>query len=385
MTTVSFEDLAPACDPDNARLFCQHMYQGRDGYVIVTRISASGQHIVRSWAFQTPELLSMMNESLNALVADEGGRWNVYVSCAMHSKDPTEGGKKRGGKQTIDSVHDVRLDLDLKDESFQSPEAIDAFIAEFPVPPTLIVDSGIGAKHCYWILDEPVPRDEGERLNRAWWAMAQEMAGDVFIDRVYTADRIMRLPGTVRWPKEPGEKPARVSLMGGTGARVSRDRLWEPAEPAFFRSEAVRSEIRNRSDRATVTAKELLTDVEDITGWGELIVLPRVEEFFNDSTTWDQILIPQGWKVWKQDYESRRHWVRPGKTQGTSATTDYPPSPNVMTLFSNSADPRLVKLSEAEIPLTKFRVYAELKYEGDVGALARDIVNGLKSRASGNG
>jgi hypothetical protein len=382
---VSLDELLPDCDAANAQLFCQHMYQGRLGYVVLTQISATGRHIVRSYGLESGTLISSLGEegnNLSALTANDGGRWNVYVSCAMHSKDPTEGGKKRGGKQTIERVHEVRLDLDLKEESFKTSQDIDEFIARFPVRPTLIVDSGIGAKHCYWILEHDVDRDEGERLNRAWWAMAQEMAGpEVFIDHVHTADRIMRLPGTIRWPKLEGERAARVRLIGGHGERVAQEDLWQASEAAFYRAEANRSEVRRRAETDMSDAKMLLEDVQELTGWTRDIAFMSVDDIFNSSTSWDQILIPHGWQVWKQDYEGRRHWVRPGKTQGTSATTDFPSSPHVMTLFSNAADSRLVNLAEAEVPLTKFRVYAELNYGGDVAELARIVVQGLKGEA----
>src|SRR4051812_20076434 len=139
-TGVSLDDLLPECDSANALLFCQHMYQGRLGYVVLTQISSTGRHVVKSYGLESRVLLDSLakeGNSLDALVVNDGGRWNVYVSCAMHRTDPTESGRKRGGKQTIDKVHEVRLDLDLKEESFDSPEAIDAFIARFPVPPTL--------------------------------------------------------------------------------------------------------------------------------------------------------------------------------------------------------------------------------------------------------
>jgi hypothetical protein len=375
---VSFDDLVPTCDPNQARLFAQHMYTGRDGYVVVTRISATGKHIVKSWAFTVPELLAMFEQPLDPLVSDDGGRWNVYISCAMHNVDPTDGGRKRGGKGTIDLVHEVRLDLDLKDESFRTPEEIDAFIKTFPIEPTLIINSGLGAKHCYWILDAPVSKEEGETLNRGWWAFAQENAGSVYIDRVHTADRIMRLPGTARWPKADGERPAQVCFAGGTGARIRRDDLWRVCEPSYYRAEAVRSEVRARADQGMEDAKSALSEIEDLSTWEGMAALARLEEVFNEETSWDQILVPYGWKVWKDDYEGRRHWVRPGKVTGTSATTDYPPSPNIMTLFSNDAHTGLVKLDEAGVSLTKMKVYAELKYQGDYAALTREIVRNMR-------
>jgi hypothetical protein len=98
-----------------------------------------------------------------------------------------------------------------------------------------------------------------------------------------------------------------------------------------------------------------------------------VEEIFNERSTWDSILIRHRWTYVGSDHEGRRHWARPGQ-RGKSAHTDYPPSPHVMKLFSNSPETGLAELADAGVALTKFRVCAQLDYGGDTEALTRAIV-----------
>jgi hypothetical protein len=375
---VDLGSLLPEVSTEQAHRFLRLWYGGRDGYVVLTRISSAGQHIVQSFAFEVDTLLaSPMSEGhLAGLTADTGGNWNVYISCSTHRSDPTGGAmRRRGGKQTIDQVHGVWLDLDTKNEAFsRGPTQIDSFIRALEINPTMVVDSGSGGRHVYWRFEEPVERDEGELLCDAWWSHCQEKAGGIYIDKVTTSDRIMRLPGTVRWPKRAGEGAGRVMLLYDQGARASQEWLLHVASAAWQRRMDEIQRTREKIAHDSSLAQAALAGVgRSDGGWGDLVTIAGLEGIFNETISWDQVLRPAGWHYVGTDYEGRRHWARPGQ-DFKSAHTDYPPSPHVMNLFSNSPETGLSSLHAAGIVLSKMVVACQLHYGGDMQRFIESFV-----------
>ena len=100
-----------------------------------------------------------------------------------------------------------------------------------------------------------------------------------------------------------------------------------------------------------------------------------LEEEFNETHTWHEVLEPLGWTDIGRDSDGRTLWARPGQDKGAtykSAATDYQGS-HVMTLFSDSPDTGLWPLAEAGIPLTKYRVWVQTRFDGDELAYARQL------------
>jgi hypothetical protein len=373
---VKVATLLPRISREHTVAFVTDWFSDVEGWVVISRISSAGKHILRSWALPVPQLLKVAQaDDLALMCSDDGGTWNVYVSCSTHVRDPTEGGKRRGGKSTLTGIHGTWLDLDVKDESFSSGQEIDEFISQLPITPSLVIGSGSGGRHVYWRYAEgSLPLADGERVAEAWWALAQELAGERWLDNVTTGDRIMRLPGTVRWPKEQGEPVGSVEVLF-RGRPVQVDRIWQAGRGAWEQLESRRRSTRDTWRRHDEAAGLEIADLARSSGWLQLWALAHVEQIFNENSTWDEILIPTGWTYVCSDHEGRRHWSRPGKHGKKSGDTDYPPSPHVMKLFSKSPDTGLAELADAGVPLTKFRVYAQLAYGGDTAELTRAIVD----------
>ncbi|MGW5523597.1 AAA family ATPase [Gordonia sp. NPDC003950] len=85
-------------------------------------------------------------------------------------------------------------------------------------------------------------------------------------------------------------------------------------------------------------------------------------------TTWDEILEPHGWRRDHSTAESDR-WTRPGKASGTSATTNFAGT-GLLYVFSSST----VFETGDEQAYSKFGAYAQLNFDGDMEAAARDLV-----------
>jgi hypothetical protein len=89
---------------------------------------------------------------------------------------------------------------------------------------------------------------------------------------------------------------------------------------------------------------------------------------FNQRASWEEILV--GWKP-SQVVGDRRHWTRPGKDHGTSATT----TADVLCCYSsNTALPQFTGAG-CKNALSKFATYAHLNHGGDFRAAASALWN----------
>lgn len=86
---------------------------------------------------------------------------------------------------------------------------------------------------------------------------------------------------------------------------------------------------------------------------------------YNAKTTWDDVLIPQGWaKVFTAG--STTYWRRPGKQRGISATTGRNDGDNLY-VFSSSTE------FDTERPYSRFAAYALLEHGGDMSAAGKTL------------
>jgi putative DNA primase/helicase len=102
-----------------------------------------------------------------------------------------------------DLVHVLWADVDAKKVSdvLYIGKSLALFaINAFPIPPQILVDSG-GGWHAYWILREPAPYAVAQPVMR--W-IAKALNGDAVHDKA----RVLRVPGTINWKREP--TPARL-------------------------------------------------------------------------------------------------------------------------------------------------------------------------------
>ncbi len=99
-----------------------------------------------------------------------------------------------------------------------------------------------------------------------------------------------------------------------------------------------------------------------------------IERDFNERKTWEEILGPHGWRKWGsvRGIPGVQHWVRPGKSDGTSATTCR----GKLCVFSTSTNLPQFQLpretgTKGEGSLTKFDSWVILQHDGDRDAALR--------------
>jgi Bifunctional DNA primase/polymerase, N-terminal len=88
---------------------------------------------------------------------------------------------------------------------------------------------------------------------------------------------------------------------------------------------------------------------------------------FNYRADWKEILSPHGWQWLRRGGDGSDQWCRPGKKEGTSATTNFGGS-DLLYVFSSNASP-----FDEMTAYTKFHAYTLLNHSGDHSAAARAL------------
>lgn len=100
----------------------------------------------------------------------------------------------------------------------------------------------------------------------------------------------------------------------------------------------------------------------------------RPGDRYETESDWAEILEPHGWDLLYITGDGTRHWTRPGKDSGTSATTGHglaESGRDLLYVFTTAAPP-----FEPGKGYTKFTAYALLEHGGDFHAAARAVGGG---------
>ena len=390
---VGLGDLAPDTEPAAAAAWLRAWFGDDypDEFVTLAMLRNMGGtggraiprylHVPIAEAIQTVEA-----HGLDDLVYAQDKNWNVFVSVAAIKAPPVgRDGKpsmfRKGGRRDVSRVPGVWVDLDVdKSESFGDEDECLSFLRALPaeVRPSIVVATGTGGVHAYWKTNRPLGMLEAEALCTRWWVYLTSRT-DRQIDKLTNADRIMKLPGTVRWPKITGDAPTPVRLLAASGSwRIdvaTLEKVTEPAYTAYLRD--IEERKRDIAETRARAAWGLVNNEQKNTNrWGKLMTLAVIEDQFNEMYSWDDILPGLGWTKMEQDSEGRDQWARPGLDEWElhkSAATDYEGS-HVMSLFSDSPETGLARLKDTGVALTKYRVYVECVWHGDEEAFVNEWV-----------
>lgn len=374
MTSINFGDYAGVAEThaDSLRWFARTWFDPGD-IMAVEIVSHDPEDTFSRRTITVPvdELYSPGNAELllESWTLVDGHRRTLYFQPNPAEKDVThiQGSTKTRSDVGIRTVHGLYADLDVKDGSFSTQQEILDFLDSLDVRPTAIVDSGSGGIHAYWKLSGQFERT----LLKEWWTYLNEKAGSRSIDQTYAAERIYRLPGSIRWPGNGFNKFSTVKLIGGTGATVPADHCSELSKEPYmnYRTKQTEAKAKERSFQKLYSLGSTGTGLS-----GHLLEAMAKQRVSN--LDWSDILTPHGWSFLKENHDGSRQWVRPGSKQ-KSAVTDYTHNDGqlseVMSLLSGSEDSGLLDLRENNIPLTKYRVLLRLNYNDDVNALLKDL------------
>lgn len=382
---MEFNDLAGDVTVDMSHLqaFVKAWYLPDDTIAISGIRPSKNRQGVLSMPVTVKDLMAFTEEDIWGLAKRANG--DVYGSyiTLFPIKDPKlVAGGKRGDKTNVGDVYGVFIDFDVKSGAFESREDVVKFLTDSEVPkPTILIDNGgSGGMHAYW----RVKWDEVgyEELLAMWWAFVSSKS-PVKIDRLIDSTRLSRLPSSIYWPKDgSGGIPGTVSVVWSDGPQYSVQELEALTKEAWDDRKQRVSRIIDQDSRMKLDASQLAAELGvggDANSWSLYAAIATLEENFNDLFTWADILQPLGWTFLKKDGQEREEWARPGRFE-KSATVNWPSSPDMMSLLSESPETGLADLKEAGIALTKYRVARRLLWNDDVNKMTMDVVNQLNGK-----
>jgi hypothetical protein len=366
---------------DLAKQYVQSWFRPDDLITIVGRRSVpTGNFDTITQTIVAKEFLSHLNDdALEAIVFDsDGSSWNIYAGiCPVREELSIY---RRGTKDNISYVPGLWADIDIKPDSFDTEKDILDWLHSLDLQPTMICGSGSGGVHAYWRAHWTEQFDEN--LVERWWSYLDEMAGENrTIDKLIDSTRMLRLPGTVHFPKltssssDASRKLGMVKIIELTGLTYGTQQVMDVSEGAYLRrgerrKRLVGEDAQRRID-GDALAKSLLSD-QKVGRWRLLRAIAYVEDIVNDTMTWHDILEPMGWTWMKELRDGSNEWARPGRSE-RSAVVDFEGSP-VMSLLSTSTETGLFDLKDSGLALSRYRVYLRLHFNDDVNALITAVI-----------
>jgi hypothetical protein len=390
MTVSTVADLLPPVDVAQASYHLAELHRGAPGFMSLVLL-ANGRRerhgFIAVEEAMRPVHATQVADSTAALQEVVDQRWNVYSACSTFRELPEKG---RGTRNDVVSVPGVWADLDVKPgtEGYFQDEAECVYYMQRLLPPTLEIATGSGGRHLYWLVkpDERLDAVNGQTLLTWWLDFMRVEADGSMIENVHDTPRILRLAGTVRWPKENDQQvtmPRRVELLR-TGPRYHVGELLDLASAAHEQMQAERDELQRRRNAEDLHRRQLLED-QGL----PMTVFDNYVRRFNVIQDWEPLLLKAGWTLFSDQRGGParcRYWVRPGKTMtdGKSASTDYVMDDGTvssrMSIFSR--DPSVISLwensgtNDSRGICSKYWFARVNFYDGDDQALLNAIVQG---------
>lgn len=347
----------------HATTFINTWFAPEDKIVIVGRkTEKTGRFDTLSQSMLASEFSKVDDEALEGMIfGEDGSKWNLYFGVCPVLEDVDY--NKRGDESNVSHVTGLWADIDVKERGFASQEEIVHYLFGLDLVPTIVVGSGSGGVHAYWKL---VDGEKGDKeLVDRWWSYLDEAAGERKIDKLIDLTRILRMPGSVYFPKAESKssKVGAVEILYKTDAKYTIEEIHTTSATAFAtkherRKTLITKDANARLDMA-MFAGDLLAGVGG-NQWRLYRALSEVESYVNDHMSWAEILEPHGWTWQRTLRDGSNEWARPGRDE-RSAVVDYEDSP-VMSLLSSADETGLADLKDAGIPLTKYRVLWRLKF-----------------------
>lgn len=277
------------------------------------------------------------SEKVTVFALSKSGEANVYFGVGLRKAES-------GKAEDVLSLNAAWVDIDFK--STPRDEAI-RLLNEFPLKASIGVLSGAGL-HVYFLFREPATGGDLQKVKRINKGLARALKGD---PASHDIARILRVIGTLNVKYDP---PTQCEIAPGVWRPDFRYNL---SEFDFVLQDDKHEPTGEAAPRCPVPLPEGSKYVDGRGG--------RPGDEFNKKASWEEILSAHEWRVSHKEGKVT-YWIRPGKTEGHSATTGY--CGDLLYVFSSNAQP-----FEAATAYTKFAAYAVLNHAGDFGKAAGDL------------
>lgn len=384
---MRLEELAGSLDvyPSQAVSLIQAWFNPDDIIVLSGKrvIRMVGGNNVISQCMTAVEVVQSLDKDVMHSLCVDPVPMDLYVNVGS-PRDCLSTYSKRVTEADLDRVIGVIGDFDVKDGSFSSTQEIFDYLDSLALEPTIVVESGSGGVHAWWKFDTrengPVPPPFGKELAARWWSYlhAQASLRGAQVDKLVDTARMLRLPGTIHWPREGRGSVAPVRLVKHDGPSHAPLAILEASADAWA-GRMVKVAKTRENDKSIRLSTEQYTKLLGGGRWAQLMAVAGVEDFFTEHVPWENILTPAGWTYTRTDSYGRDEWARPGRDGEKSACVNWEESPDVMSLLSTSHDTDLLDLLDAEIPLTKWRVSLRLNFKDDYQAMVNWTLELMKN------
>lgn len=361
----------------HAKSFVSTWFEPEDKIVIVgQKTEKTGTLDTISQSMLASEFTEVTDADIESLVfTPDGTKYNLYIGVCPIKEDV--GLQKRGKEENVQRIPGVWSDLDVKDGCFGSREEIINFLFGLELQPSIVVASGSGGIHAYWKL---APGQEATKdLVEYWWSHLDESAGpDIKIDKLADLTRILRVPGSVYFPKkDSGSKVGKVEIMYLTGNEFTVAQIQSVSKAAYTAKHERRKRLINDDANRRVDMDRFARDLlSEGNRWTMYRAISELEDFVNNHMSWAEILEPHGWTYMRQLRDGSHEWARPGRSE-RSAVVDFEGSP-VMSLLSSSEDTGLSDLKDAQLPITRYRALLRLGFNDDEKSMVEYLVGRLR-------
>jgi hypothetical protein len=274
---------------------------------------------------------------------------DVWFGVATRAQPLPNG--QRGGDTDCTAIPGLWLDIDIAgpnhQDQYKLPVDVDQarkIIDTFPLPPSLIVDSG-GGLHVYWQLDEPLAAIHARTLLARWaatWAAGADSV-DMRVDNVFDLPRVLRLPGTRNLKQDCG---AIVTVLEHNDHRYSytdiHDATIDPPQPSTRPTRGI-----------------------------PMVGMDRPGDDFNARHGGGYVLGMAGWTHDATERNGNERWLHPWSPQSDCSATVYADDGHT-TVWSETAAARLPAL-EAQRPYDPFGLYVATMHAGDFKAATIEL------------
>jgi len=172
-------------------VFGKYFSEGNTGYIEVRYITKNGKTYSDFFSIE-----DFNDDNVTRKIEENNKDYHIYVG--VNPRPPSKNKKQ----DDIKDILTLWADVDAKDFEGGKEEALRR-IKEFPISPSILVDSGNGY-HLYWLLENSIINiEEKERLEIR--KILSGIIKEIGADHAHNLDRVMRLPGTLNIKDSPKE------------------------------------------------------------------------------------------------------------------------------------------------------------------------------------
>ena len=185
--------------------FFSALYDGQSGILELRTVPLEQTREQRLIAWRLRDFMPVLHGKFNVHRIDRfiketsARRMAAYFGVALRTRQAAT--DKKGGAAYCQTLTALFVDADFKHLGEAETRKR---LADFPIPPSIIVNSG-GGLHPYWLLRQPLDLQRDYRGAQSILRRLAKSVADVVDESVSEPARILRIPGSLNFKKEYGE------------------------------------------------------------------------------------------------------------------------------------------------------------------------------------